>query len=114
MYTDALPLAEKDMGITLSMHSQEKNQEKGNRVSYTGYAFPPKPKESSHAQGEVLQVTGCFYTPQNKPSTLRPCMTTPQPAIRLISQSTAKTRMGTSNSSVLCRKGRALYPRNVM
>lgn len=53
-------------------------------------------------------------TPQNSPSTLWPCITTPQPAIKLTSHSTAKTRIGRRSSSVLCKNGRALYPRNVI
>lgn len=87
---------------------------------HTECGYPPHPgsnamiKDNVSARKELHIVAWCLYTPQNRPSTLRPCITTPQPAIRLISHRTAKTSIGTSNSSVLCKKGRALYPRKVI
>lgn len=82
---------------------------KENEISYTG-CWVDIPREMTKSMVTEQNAGHWFlrYTPQNNPTTLRPCITTPQPAIRLTSHNMAKIRMGTSNSSVLCRNGRAL------
>jgi hypothetical protein len=76
-------------------------------------------KQTIHHPNErdIDQIDGGKYknhTPQNRPSTPRPCVTTFHPAIKLTSHNTDRTRIGSRRSSVLCRKGKALYPRKVM
>lgn len=47
-------------------------------------------------------------TPQNNPSTPRPCVITFQPAIKLTSHSIDNTSIGNKSNSVLCKNGKAL------